>query len=182
MTHPVQPRGSVFIVVGALCFEQALMCEQLVPLGAIIARLGKFTPPWAASWSLRAVMVEVGAAEHLVQQVHVLTFLAHRNQNPSVNTEDKSKPHQQKRDWRQHTAERELHDQADRACQKTCQKRLFGSLPKIRPSNASAVFRPSGNRNDHECHSHRVPQGDPYWVHGSDLVRSPRSPPALLPR
>ena len=58
MTHPVQPRGSVFIVVGALCFEQALMCEQLVPLGAIIARLGKFTPHgplhgrYAPLWSM----------------------------------------------------------------------------------------------------------------------------------
>ena len=57
---------------GALCFEQALMCEQLVPLGAIIARLGKFTAPTGRfRWSLRAVLVGVGAAEHLVQQVHV---------------------------------------------------------------------------------------------------------------
>ena len=71
-THPVKPRGSVLIVVGALCFEQALMCEQLVPLGAIIARLGKFTAPTGRfRWSLRAVLVGVGAAEHLVQQVHV---------------------------------------------------------------------------------------------------------------
>src|SRR5262249_39360561 len=58
------------------------------------------------------------SAEHLGQQVHVLIFLALRNQkNPSVNTENKTNPHQERWDWRQHTTECDLHGQADQARQ-----------------------------------------------------------------